>query len=159
MGRPIRLHLGCGPRRWPGFVNVDIDQGDVIADVRKMPYEAGTVDEIQAIHLFEHLPRWDAPDALRYWHSLLKAGGLLVIEVPSLDKIMKMYEQGERSHRMILWGLFGDPRYRNPAMLHQWCWSEDEMGEEVAKVGFSRFRFTEVKFHHRQRDMRLEAVK
>lgn len=159
MVRPVRLHLGCGPRRWPGFVNVDMDQGDVLADVRNLPYEPGTVDEIQAIHLFEHLPRWDAANTLKHWHALLKPKGLLVLELPCFDKIMQMYAQGEREERLILWGLFGDPKYRNPAMMHQWCWSEEELSQEIRNCGFARYRLAEPKFHHRRRDMRLEAVK
>ncbi len=159
MGRPLRLHLGCGPRRWPGFVNVDMDQGDVISDVRSLPYEAASVDEIQAIHLFEHLPRWEAGPTLAHWHTLLKPGGLLVLEMPCFDKIMRMYAEGERDPRMVQWGLYGDPKYKNPAMMHGWCWSEKELMEEAAQCQFARFRFTEPKFHQKRRDMRMEAVK
>lgn len=130
-----------------------------MADVRAVPYEPGTVDEIQAIHLFEHLPRWEAGATLTHWHSLLRTGGLLVLEMPCLDKIMALYASGERHPRMVQWGLFGDPKYKNPAMMHGWCWSEKELMDEIARCQFARFRVTEPKFHHKVRDMRLEAVK
>jgi hypothetical protein len=32
-------------------------------------------------------------------------------------------------------GLFGDPREKNPAMMHQWCYSVGELSSMMRKAG------------------------
>src|SRR5258708_8631178 len=57
----IKLNLGCGPHIAPGYVNVDIvplPGGDLVADLdQPWPWQDGTVAEILASHLFEHVDR------------------------------------------------------------------------------------------------------
>lgn len=56
----LRLNLGCGNRKMPGFVNVDSTPTcgpDLVHDLEKMPWPwaTGTVEEIKLIHVLEHL--------------------------------------------------------------------------------------------------------
>lgn len=81
----VVLNLGCGNRPKPGAVNVDAAAGphvDLVLDVddHLWPWPDGTVDEIHAVHLFEHVadPIGFMCDAWR----VLRPGGLLHIEVP-----------------------------------------------------------------------------
>jgi len=51
---PLRLHLGCGRNRLPGFLNVDIVPGpavDLVADSQRLPLLAGSVHEIATFHM------------------------------------------------------------------------------------------------------------
>jgi hypothetical protein len=76
----LKLHLGCGKIRLPGYVNVDIlAQGgaDVIADLRALPVAAGSVSLIYSCAAIEHFGRREWQPLLAYWLSLLKPGGLL----------------------------------------------------------------------------------
>ncbi len=155
----LRLHLGSGNYLWPGWVNVDLSGSDMDCDVTKLPLSDGVAKEIQGIHLFEHLDRMEANNILREWFRVLAPGGKLVLELPCMDKICKLYEAGERNVRYIQFGIFGDPRYRRPEMLHKWCWSQDELKEELQNAGFSRVEFEEPKFHVPLRDMRATAYK
>ena len=58
---PVRLHLGCGLEHREGWINVDARSSvdpDVVARVDALPMFAdGSVDTIEACHLFEHLTR------------------------------------------------------------------------------------------------------
>lgn len=158
--QPVRLSLGSGDKAWPGFVNVDLyGEPDVRCDVRKLLMPNDYAMEIHAIHLFEHLDRMEAQDALKEWARVLIPGGKLVLELPCLDKIMTMYMEGERNYGLIQFGLFGDPRPRNAAMLHKWCWTVGEMKEELILAGFTGIAFEEPKFHVARRDMRVVALK
>ena len=69
----------------------------MVADITKLPYKHGTVDEIWLIHVFEHIHIWQAEDALYHWHNILKPGGRLVVEVPCMDKILDNFKKKEVS--------------------------------------------------------------
>lgn len=66
------------------------------------------------------------------WVRVLKPGGLLVLELPCLDKILRLFayfvrEKKPIDPRLTVWGLYGDPRYENEAMTHKWCYSVGEL--------------------------------
>ena len=59
LARPVVVDLGCGSRKKPGAIGVDIArirQVDLIADVMKtLPFRDASVDEVYASHLVEHV--------------------------------------------------------------------------------------------------------
>jgi len=81
----VRLNLGSCDRHEPGYVNVDICQpADQIADLSEpWPWETGTIAEIRAWDIFEHLP--DPKHTMNEAFRVLKPGGRLDIEVPTTD--------------------------------------------------------------------------
>lgn len=156
----MRLHLGCGQHLWPGWVNVDAHgEPDIVSDCRKLPFDADYADEIQAIHFIEHVPRMQLESMLSDWNRVMKPGGKLVVEIPSLDKIAAMIVAGEKNLRLTLLGIFGDPRDPRPGMLHSWAYTKAEIATALEQCGFERIEFMEPKFHLPARDMRIEAVK
>lgn len=156
----LRLHVGAGNKHWPGFVNVDkFGEADVQADLRDMPFEKATADDIHAIHCVEHIPRLELEKTLQHWHDILKPGGKLVIEVPCMNKIAQMIVEGEKNLRLTLLGIFGDPRDPKPGMMHGWCYTREELTEALRQCGFDQVTEVAPKFHIERRDMRLEAVK
>ncbi len=92
-GHPLRLHLGCGEKRLPGYVNVDHPPSehnvmtvrpDLCADIMTLDLPPSSVDEIRLHHVFEHFNRVTALAMLIRWHRWLKPGGKLHIETPDL---------------------------------------------------------------------------
>jgi SAM-dependent methyltransferase len=92
------LHLGCGTKYLPGFLNVDgnpFNKIDLWLDVRNgLPFRANSVDSIYSTHMFEHF----YPDELRRLlgeclRVLKKDGGIRLI-VPSLESAIAAYTQG-----------------------------------------------------------------
>ncbi len=155
----MRLHIGAGHYYWPGFTNVDyVGDQDLVTDITDLPYEDDSVDEIHGIHVFEHLQRYDAVKALNEWYRVLKPGGKLVLEMPSLEKIAQLIVDGEKNPRLTTMGLFGDPRDPNKHMAHQWGWAADELLAEMWANGFDA-EVLEPVFHLKKRDMRCVAIK
>ncbi len=155
----VRLNVGSGSKHWPGFVNVDkYGDAEVEADIRELPFEASSVDEIHAIHCVEHIPRMDIDAAMNRWYRILKPGGKLFIEVPCMNKIAQLIVDGEKNLRLTMLGIFGDPRDPKPGMMHQWCYTREEMNDILIQAGFSVSEAAP-KFHIEKRDMRIEAVK
>jgi ubiquinone/menaquinone biosynthesis C-methylase UbiE len=129
-----------------------------------LPFVEGYADEAHAYHVLEHFYRWEAPAILKDWKRVLKPGGLLVLELPCLDKIVSYYAHtlidGSRPDpRMTLWGLFGDPSYRQPAMCHRWCYSMEELAQGLELLGFVDIEVCEPLTHQPARDMRITARK
>lgn len=156
----LRLNLGSGRHPWPNARNRDYEEGaDEIGPVNQLPeYPDGSVDEIYAIHLFEHLSRLEAPHALREWWRVLKPGGKLVLELPCLDKIAQMIVNGEDRPGLTLFGVFGDVREKSPYMAHKWCYTKKELSSIMQEAGFS-VTVSEPFYHVKERDMRITGVK
>lgn len=54
--RQLRLNLGAGDDRREGYLNVDlrVETADLVADVRALPFAAGSADELLAHDVLEH---------------------------------------------------------------------------------------------------------
>lgn len=91
----LKLHLGCGDVRLPGFVNVDANKtfaSDVIDDIAKLTsFNDNSAAEIYVCHVLEHFAHDEVPPLLRRWFDVLKPGGALRISVPDIDKIVRIY--------------------------------------------------------------------
>lgn len=156
----MKVHLGSGTHCWPGFCNVDMaGRFDVESDVRKLPFPDSTVDEIHAIHLFEHIGRVEVEPMMKEWGRTLKPGGMLVMEMPSLDKVTQFLANGEQNIRFTLLALYGDPSYNRPEMLHKWCYSEAELTQILTAAGYTNIKFKTPVFHIATRDLRVECNK
>ena len=59
---------------------------DRYADLRTLPYDPGTVDEIRSVQSLEHLDMKEGPRVLRHWRDLLKPGGVLHVDVPDFEE-------------------------------------------------------------------------
>lgn len=92
----LRLHLGCGMIRVPGFVNVDIKAiagvVDVADDIRTLGrFSPGSASTIYACHVLEHFAHRETLPILRRWFEVLAPGGELRISVPDMDRIVRIY--------------------------------------------------------------------
>ena len=59
---------------------------DRYGDLRALPYEVDTVDEIRSVQSLEHLDMKEGPRVLRHWRELLRPGGMLHVDVPDLEE-------------------------------------------------------------------------
>lgn len=156
----MKLHLGCGKRRFDGWLNIDLHGSDMNMDIRRLPFDNDSADEIMAIHVCEHFYRHEIQDILSDWYRVLKPGGQMVLELPCLDKVLWHFAKGSPDN-MTLWPLYGDPRTHTdgePA-LHKWCWSMEEFKLLLEAVGFAEIKQEIPQFHQPTRDMRWASKK
>lgn len=161
MDTGLKLNLGAGPRRFPGYTSVDIDpkEADVVADIRDLNmFDSNSADEIIAIHVIEHFYKWEVQPMLMEWRRVLRPGGKIILECPNLDFVCKAVLHGLQDS-LGMWGLYGNPDLKNEYHCHHWGYTPVSLSNELRKAGF---RFPEVKpaqFKVPQRDMRVEAIK
>mgnify|MGYP000635640836 CR=1 FL=1 len=70
----IRLDIGCGKNKKPGFLGVDqyaFEGVDVVCNVAKdiWPWDHGTVEEVHCSHFLEHLT---AKERIRFFNELYR---------------------------------------------------------------------------------------
>ena len=79
----MKLNLGCGDKKYEGFVNVDLyGEPDVRCDLSQFPwpFEDDSADEIFSEHFLEHVA--DYEKTVFEMHRILKPGGVLHFKVP-----------------------------------------------------------------------------
>ena len=117
-----------------------------------------------AVHVLEHVYRWEAVPVLQEWLRLLKPGGQLILELPCMNKVFAYLQQLGQGHQQILaqmvhWALWGDPRYGDPSMVHRWGYSMEEVEQVLIEAGAQRITFAPVRYHRKDRDMRVIGYK
>jgi len=155
--RDLVLHLGCGDRRIPGAVNIDARRNpavDLVCDVRRLPYRRNSVARIETFHLIEHLPRAGLEGVLRHWLTLLRPGGVLVIECPDFDRAIQDYAVGNDER---LGNIFGLQRF--PGDFHLWGWNPHRLRALLLQVGFAHVEEQPPQDYHTETEpcLRLEA--
>ena len=140
---PLRLHIGCKGRRIDGFKRLDIVQhGDVdyVQDAADLSnFADGTVDEIYASHVIEHIPKPGLAGALEEWNRVLKKGGVMWVSVPDFDRVVGLYLKCGKV--LSLWFdhlIHGDQE--TPYDFHYHCFTYQTLSGFLSKAGFEKIR-------------------
>lgn len=157
--QPLKLHLGCGLHRLPGFLNIDIMPSsavDLQCDSRRLPLRAGSVSRIDTYHMIEHLPRHDFIEGLFEWNRVLAEGGTLMIECPDFDATVREYLEGKNFRINSIFGL-----QRHPGDFHLFGYTFESLREILQSLGFRDIRPEPPTDYHAadEPSLRLTAVK
>lgn len=160
----VRLHLGAGKRYFRGYVNIDVqgDRLDKKGDIRKLDYPDESVDEILAVHVFEHFWADEVEGILKEWNRVLKPGGKLILEMPDLKKVLKLFEDPKSPVNLTYGALYGGYIFGSEGKtvedLHKWIWTFDTLSVLAEKAGFE-CQEEVAQYHVPQRDFRIVCVK
>ena len=160
----VNLHLGCGGKRWNGFINVDIVGGDVVSDLKKLPFDDNYADLAVSIHVLEHFYYWEVIPLLNEWKRVLKSNGTLVLELPCMNKVFNHISDSIRLQQPMnaqkSWlALWGDPREQRPEMCHRWGWTKEDLTDTLTECGFKDITHEQPRYHMASRDMRIVCRK
>ena len=195
----IKLNIGCGSRPLEGFINVDQDDlktlrrrypNQVFSDtliiknynIFELPFGEGTVDNLNADGLLEHLSFKDEPRFLYEVHRVLKQGGTFDFSVPDFEKtciawlkaeddwkdffsdcpeaIQKNHWFGTNSYGYEnRWGYITATFYgsqNGKGQFHQNCYSKGKIRKMLAKVGFEVLKIEQFRWKT-DRDFMLQV--
>lgn len=137
----LRLHIG-GEVPKPGWKIFNVEPGAHVdftgtcTDLSR--FESGTVDEIYVSHVLEHLGYLDEmPQALKEFRRVLKAGGRLLLSVPDLEVLCRLFlddrlDLEKRFHVMRI--MFGGQM--DPHDYHKAGMTWDFMADYLTVAGF-----------------------
>ena len=133
----MKLNLGCGNKKLPGFVNVDIRpevEPDLVDDIQTLnTMEKGSVDLIYCCHALEHFPREQSLGILCRWYEILKPQGILRISVPDMEAVFAhyFYWKDIRDLKGFIWG-----GQKDSNDFHKDGWDETFLTIALTSTGF-----------------------
>lgn len=158
----MKLHLGCGDVKLEEYVNIDLGishlHPDRVWDLNKpLDYEENSVDEILAIHVFEHLDRPNLETVVASWFYCLKPGGMLLLELPNLEALCKAF-LAESTDEVVKW-IYGNQEH--PGQYHKWGWTPASLADFLRKRGFTKIEIKEplCRLDMKTFSFRVEATK
>jgi hypothetical protein len=96
-GHARHLHLGCGPKFLPGFVNIDANpflKVDIWLDVRRgLPFRTASIESIYSTHIIEHFFPDELEQLFRECFRVLRTGAGPRLVVPSLRNAIRAYQE------------------------------------------------------------------
>ena len=132
-----KLHLGCGNKIIPGFINVDIrplDGVDLVDDISRLNnIENNSTELIYACHVLEHFSRHEYINVLKRWYEVLEDGGKLRISIPDFEKVVDHYNKN-KDIKKLLGFLYGGQNYEQN--YHYCGWDFKSIKEDLLSIGF-----------------------
>ena len=137
----MKLHVGSGNKRIPGWANVDIRKevkpdflcpAEDLRDIR-----GNTVDALYASHVLEHFPLAQVPQVLAEWHRVLKPGGQFYVAVPDFRALVWLYLENGTPLARLRGALWGGQEYK--ANFHFTGWDHDTLVAQL-KPHFKEIR-------------------
>jgi predicted SAM-dependent methyltransferase len=145
----IKLHVGCASKRLEGYINIDSRQTDAtdhVCDAGAITIvSAGTVSEIYARHMLEHLDPNDAIRTLKHWHDLLAPTGFLQVIVPDITfhaqqllGLTRSSMEDQNLHALAgFWGWRDETRGGSKEDAHRWGYTEKSLVQILLDLGFT----------------------
>jgi hypothetical protein len=168
----LKLNLGCGNAYRDGWINIDIDSSkrtDICCDFinLKNHFNPATIDSIYMIHSICYLNLWESMLFFKDAYNLLKAGGILELEFPDIEKCSKIitdnidyenYLEGVRGiYAFDLNQIQNNESYRPYAF----GWTGKYMRNALLEIGFTEISILDPETHGKRtwRDTRIIAIK
>jgi ubiquinone/menaquinone biosynthesis C-methylase UbiE len=106
--QPVRIDIGCGQRKQPGFYGIDaigFNGVDLVYDLRRpWPFVDSSVQEIWCSHFLEHFDSSERAHMVNEAYRVLSPGGKMTVICP--------YGFSERA--------YGDPTHKWPPVVGFW---------------------------------------
>jgi len=133
--KPMILELGSGRmKRVPDVINVDIrplPNVDVVCDLRKLPYEDNTIDEIRSSDVIEHFGRFEIEPLLKEWVRVLKPGGVMLNRTVDIGRNMDKWH--EIPWPDLMNAVLGAQDYEQN--FHKMMFTKESLSELMTKAG------------------------
>lgn len=150
----IKINLGSGHWKLEGWINVDIDadsRPDVLADLScGLPFCSLSADFMHTEDFIDQLDLDGAAAFLGECHRILKAGGVIRVLTPDVEKLCQMYVNQPDALKALWHDHVGVPlRFGTAAEIvnigmrfagHTFLYDAETLGDLAAACGFEARR-------------------
>ncbi len=164
-----KIHIGCGSDIKDGYINIDEfnPNADVQKPIQELGYPDDSIERIEGYMVLEHLNPFEARAFIGRAYQMMEPGGILILEVPDLEKVCRLIlafaDDAEylNTGAFGIRGLFGEPTdHMTKGDYHKWGYTPATLLRLVREAGFSQCRVLDGVSHlYPLRDLRIEAVK
>lgn len=126
----IRLNIGAGDSTIPGFIPIDAKLGD---DATKLNYPDGSVDEVYASHVLEHIHHSLVPATVKEWVRVLKPGGRIRICIPAFEEIDRQRRTDPHKFNAQLYSCWMHGSHNVDTDRHQ-AWIDEAWLREMLRI-------------------------
>jgi hypothetical protein len=174
MSRLLGYNLGSGQRPFKSteqveWVNVDSQskyEPDVLIDLRTLRVDQiPSADYVVLHHVLEHFGCNEADWLIDLCRNLLKPGGSVIITVPDMPKLVRMWLDGEIDDQLFMTNVYG-AYMGDEADRHRWGFTHISLRQLLLPHGFrsvKRFDFRDIPGADIAKDDRwilgIEAIK
>jgi len=138
VGESVKLHVGCGSVKLPGFINIDLNPWRHVHYLRDVSsqtmWKTGEADLIYASHVLEHFDRVQVRSVLRNWFTFLKSTGILRLSVPNFESLMYVYEYTGKNIESVEPAIMGGQS--NQHDYHKSIFTKDKLTSMLEEIGF-----------------------
>ncbi len=156
----MKLNIGCGYDHLDGYMNLDSNPdsaADRLMQAWDLKFADGSVSEIKAYHVIEHLGFFRARYFLAECWRVLGPGGALLLETPCIEKTFEAFLGGDLAAKEAALGwVYGS---ESPGMNHLFCFPRDLLAGSMSEAGFIDPVFSEPPSMPSRPSLRAVAVK
>ncbi|HBA61112.1 MAG TPA: hypothetical protein DCZ92_09895 [Elusimicrobia bacterium] len=156
----MKLNIGCGYNRLEGWTNIDINPdsaADRVMPAHSLDFPDGSVSEIKALQLIEHLGFFKAKYFLAECWRVLEPGGGLLLETPDIEKTFSLFLDGDHAVKEAALGwVYGS---ETPGMNHLYCFPAGLLSALLEEAGFEITGKEEFFYQPSRPALRFKAVK
>ena len=170
MKRPdgFSLNIGSGDKPMKSLnhykcINIDIRDFSVDekyeqaifvqCDVRDLPFQKFFFEVILASDIIEHFPKNETMDLLAEWSRVLKIGGLITFQTPSLLWVSETYRHSKDAE-FVSYHIFGGQDYSDN--FHYVIFDKNWLESLCNKVGLKTTDYKEI---HSNFELTMEKIK
>ena len=139
----MKINLGSGKDYREGWTNIDVNsrfKPDILQDIREIDFDEGTVDEILAQDVIDHVTFMEAKALLRKCFKWLKPRGILNIHTPNLKTLGLEASWGNETALEFLYGTRGEGNTAYETNITRWCYSPSSLTDILERLGFQCLR-------------------
>lgn len=117
----MRLNVGCGEFKAPGWTNMDTQQivyPDLIGSLTSLPPEVQNVEAVYLGHVLEHIPYWNLEGSLRKLWTRCVQGARVAVVGPDVLIAWALAIHGRMTEEEAVGATMGGRRW--PGDEHRW---------------------------------------
>lgn len=152
---PVKIHLGCGPRVFTGWINTDSNNRYpeilYVNLLRKLPFPGDFAQYVFSEHVYEHLSYKEGSLLLHEIYRILRPSGVLRLAVPDFEFFISLYTDREK-HSAFIQKYYRSFKQEGPPGAnsiinsvfmehgHRYIYDFQELKDQLEAAGFRNIR-------------------